>query len=188
MASNAKLRRKKTVWDKGFRIGLLVSIVAIAIALFQNSRNSHYQYFNNGNQVGIVDTRTGEFWTEEGSHFEPRTARITVHQPIVEDTTAEDTRTKAFSDCLWNHAKTPKLCVAESRAAQITEHPTAHPSIEQAKADDALADNFQQCLSNHVKTPEQCVAELAAAETTEQKFDFQAEPQPSSPSQIPVSK
>jgi hypothetical protein len=52
--------------DKLFRIGLLVGVFAIALGFFQNSQNGRYQYSSNGNVGIIVDTRTGEFWTEQG--------------------------------------------------------------------------------------------------------------------------
>jgi hypothetical protein len=60
--------------DKAIKIGLLVSVFAAALALFQRSENGRYQYSTNGNQGVVLDTRTGEFWTEDGTHFEPRMA------------------------------------------------------------------------------------------------------------------
>ena len=43
-----------------------------------------------------MDTRTGEFWVEDGSHFEPRAAHITVHDPMILDETANDDRSQSF--------------------------------------------------------------------------------------------
>jgi hypothetical protein len=66
--------------DKPFQIGLVVGVFAIAYVLYLNSENGRYQY--SGGMV--VDTRTGEFWSEDGTHFEPRSAHITTHHPSVE--------------------------------------------------------------------------------------------------------
>ncbi len=101
--------------QKGFRVGLLIGIFAISLALFENSQNGRYQY-SIGEGHGIVtDTRTGEYWTEDGSHFEPRMARITVHHPVVDDESAGDDRAQQFSVCLSNQVKTPHECVMEFR-------------------------------------------------------------------------
>jgi hypothetical protein len=86
--------------DKAFKLGLLVGIFAVAVALFQSAENGRYQYSTNGSEAVIVDTRTGDFWTENGSHFEPRIARITAHHPTVDDQTASDDSAQKFHDCL----------------------------------------------------------------------------------------
>jgi hypothetical protein len=105
--------------DKTFRIGLLVGIFAAAIALFQNAQNGRYQYSTNGNQGIVVDTRTGEFWVEDGSHFEPRAAHITVHHPMILDETANDDRSQKFQECLQANLQAVRShtdrrdCVAE---------------------------------------------------------------------------
>jgi hypothetical protein len=113
--------------DKGFRIGLLVGVFAIAIGLFESSQNGRYQYSTNGNQGVVVDTRSGEYWTEDGSHFEPRTAHITAHHPSVEDATAEDDRANNLHNCLMSHAD-PKKCLAEFTASRTTAPPPSPAS------------------------------------------------------------
>jgi hypothetical protein len=97
-----------------FRIGLVVGIFAIAIAVFQHSQNGRYQYSTDGTHGIIVDTRTGEFWTEDGSHFEPRIARITARHPSVDD------QANKFKECLEAniqairaHSEARRDCVAE---------------------------------------------------------------------------
>jgi hypothetical protein len=102
--------------DKGFKIGLVVGIFAIAIAIFEGSQNGRYQYSGSGDQGAIVDTRTGEFWTADGSHFEPRAARITAHHPQVEDATVNDDRADKLHNCLMSGAD-PKKCLAEFTAS-----------------------------------------------------------------------
>lgn len=105
--------------NRWFQIGLLVGVFAIAAALFQQSQNGRYQYSTSGNQGIIVDTRTGVFWVEDGTHFEPRTAHITVHHPLVDDQTASDDRTQKFSECLQANIQAIRTnaakrdCVAE---------------------------------------------------------------------------
>lgn len=103
-----------------FRIGLVVGIFAIAIAVFQHSQNGRYQYSTDGTHGIIVDTRTGEFWTEDGSHFEPRIARITARHPSVDDQTASDDKANKFKECLEAkiqairaHSEARRDCVAE---------------------------------------------------------------------------
>lgn len=113
--------------DYGFKIGLLVGIFAVAIALFENSSNGRYQYSSNGSQGIVVDTRTGEFWTEDGSHFEPRTARITTHHPSVEDATAQDDRANSLHNCLMSHTD-PKKCLAEFTASRAIQPPPTSTS------------------------------------------------------------
>jgi hypothetical protein len=108
--------------DYGFKIGLLVGIFAVAIALFESSSNGRYQYSSNGSRGIVVDTRTGEFWTEDGSHFEPRTARITTHHPSVEDATAQDDRANSLHNCLMSHTD-PKKCLAEFTASRAIQPP-----------------------------------------------------------------
>jgi hypothetical protein len=71
--------------DRIYKVALLLGLFAIAIGLFENSRNTRYQYANHGDQGVIVDTRTGEYWTEDGTHFEPREAKITTHSPTMVD-------------------------------------------------------------------------------------------------------
>jgi len=106
--------------ENTFRIGLVVSVFAVAIAVFQFSQNGRYQYSIDGTHGIIVDTRTGEFWTEDGSHFEPRIARITARHPSVDDETASDDKANKFKECLEaniqairDHSETRRDCVAE---------------------------------------------------------------------------
>jgi len=99
--------------DRVFKGGLLVCLAAIAITLFQQSRNGRYQYGLNGNQGVVLDTRNGEFWTEDGSHFEPKQARITARHPLLVDNTADDDRANGLHNCLFSHEKAPKQCVDE---------------------------------------------------------------------------
>ena len=108
--------------DNAARIGLVVGVLAIAIALFQHSQNGRYQYSTDGTHGIIVDTRTGEFWKEDGSHFEPRIAHITVHHPSVDNQTASDDKSEKFRECLEAniqaaraHSETRRDCVAEQK-------------------------------------------------------------------------
>jgi hypothetical protein len=111
----------KAFMNGWFRIGLLLGVLAIAGALFQSSQNGRYQYSTNENHGVVLDTRTGEFWAEDGTHFEPRTARITSHHPLVDDETASDDRTQKFRDCLRANIQAARShtarrdCVAEQR-------------------------------------------------------------------------
>lgn len=103
--------------DTIFKVSLLICIFAIAAISVQSAQNGHYQYATNGNTGIIVDTRTGEFWTEDGDHFEPRTAHITAHHPLIDDETANDDRTIRFKDCLHDavaHRKSAKDCVDQN--------------------------------------------------------------------------
>jgi hypothetical protein len=109
--------------DKAFKIGVLLGIFGIAVALFQQAQNGRYQYSTNGSQGIVVDTRTGEFWQEDGSHFEPRTAHITARHPSVDDQTESDDNTNKFSECLKAnlqairaHSEARRDCVAEMKA------------------------------------------------------------------------
>lgn len=86
--------------DKAFKVALLVGIFVIAFALFQQSENGRYRYSTNGTQGIVVDTRTGEFWLEDGSHFELRIAHITARHPSVDDETVSDDRANKFKECL----------------------------------------------------------------------------------------
>jgi len=108
--------------ENTFRIGLVVGVLAIAIAVFQHSQNGRYQYSTDGTHGTIVDTRTGEYWTEDGSHFEPRTAHITARHPSVDDQTASDDKSNKFKECLEAnilavraHSETRRDCVAEQK-------------------------------------------------------------------------
>jgi hypothetical protein len=108
--------------DNASRIGLVVGVFAIAIALFQHSQNGRYQYSTDGTHGIIVDTRTGEYWTEDGSHFEPRIAHITAHHPSVDDQTTGDDKSNEFRECLEaniqairTHSETRRDCVAEQK-------------------------------------------------------------------------
>jgi len=103
--------------NKAFKIGLVLSVFAVAIALFQAAQNNRYQCSSNGSQWIVADTRTGEFWTEDGSHWEPRRARITAHHPSVEDETAQDDRANNLHSCLMSHTD-PKKCLAEFMGSQ----------------------------------------------------------------------
>jgi len=113
--------------DKGFKIGLVVGIFAIAIAIFEGSQNGRYQYSGVGDQGTVVDTRTGEFWTADGSHFEPRAARITAHHPQVEDATVNDDRANKLHNCLMSGAD-PKKCLAEFTSSGTYTHPPSPAS------------------------------------------------------------
>jgi hypothetical protein len=104
--------------NKGFKAGLLVGIFTIAIAVFENSQNGRYQYSINGNQGVVMDTRTGDFWTEDGSHFEPRTASITMHTPWIDDSTEGDKRSNSFRLCIQQSVKTPAACLEEKKLAE----------------------------------------------------------------------
>jgi hypothetical protein len=115
--------------DKAFKIGLVLSVFAVAIALFQSAQNSRYQYSSNGGQGIIADTRTGEFWAVDGSHFLPRSARITAHHPLVEDETAQDDRANTLHSCLVGHVD-PKECLANFMGSQATK--TAPATAPQA--------------------------------------------------------
>lgn len=98
------------------QIALVAGLFAVAFALFKHSENGRYQYTTDGNHSIIVDTRTGEFWTEEGSHFEPREARVTVHLPAIDNQTASDDSSNKFRDCLHDavtHKRDAKDCVAQ---------------------------------------------------------------------------
>jgi hypothetical protein len=98
--------------DKTFKIGLLVGILAIAVALFQHSQNARYSYSTSGDSGIVLDTRTGEFWTVDGSHYEPRAARITTHEPFVVNDAGRDRRVNNYLDCLHN-SKDPTKCGSE---------------------------------------------------------------------------
>jgi hypothetical protein len=63
----------------------------------------------------VLDTRTGEYWTEDGSHFEPRRAVITTHVPKVINQAEHDERAIQLDDCLSGHQKTPQECLADFR-------------------------------------------------------------------------
>jgi hypothetical protein len=106
--------------EKAFKLGLVIGIFAIAIALFEYSRNARYQYSTHGDQGVVLDTRTGEFWTEDGSHFEPKKARVTLHHPTIDDVTAHDDRANRLNECLKSHTD-PKKCLAEFSAAKSLE-------------------------------------------------------------------
>jgi hypothetical protein len=103
--------------DRSLQIALIVGVFAVATVLFEYSENGRYQYSPNGSAGIIVDTRTGEYWTEDGSHFEPREARITVHHPAVDDRTASDDRVNKFMDCIHDaaHKKDARDCLAEQK-------------------------------------------------------------------------
>jgi len=118
--------------DKGFKIGLVVGILAIAIALFESSQNGRYQYSGTGEQGAMVDTRTGEFWTADGSHYEPRAAKITAHHPQVEDATANDDRANKLHSCLIGGGD-PKKCLADFAASRpnVSPAPAASPAPPQ---------------------------------------------------------
>jgi hypothetical protein len=123
--------------DQVFKIGLLVGIFATALALFQHSENGRYQYSTSGTQGIVLDTRTGEFWTEDGTHFEPRTAHITARHPSLDDQTASDDRSNRFKECLEAnlqavraHSETRRDCVAEQKF-------DFQPTPQQPKADAA---------------------------------------------------
>lgn len=91
--------------DRAFKLGLFLAALAIIFVLFQYSKNGRYQLSSttdSNSKWAIVDTRTGEFWTEEGSHFEPRAARITAHAPQIVDLTDSDNRRNAYLECLHN--------------------------------------------------------------------------------------
>ncbi|SRR5712692_1866772 len=103
--------------DNWFRIGLLLGLAAIAVALFQYSENGRYQLTNSGREQFVVDTRTGEFWTEEGNHFEPRTASITLRTPWIDNAADGDQRTNDFRLCLQRHIKAPSICLEEKKLA-----------------------------------------------------------------------
>jgi hypothetical protein len=101
--------------DRSFQIALVASVFAIAIVLFKYSENGRYQYSGSADEGIIVDTRSGEYWRWDGSHFEPRAALITFHHPSVDDQTVGDDRSNKFKDCLHDavtHGKDTKACVA----------------------------------------------------------------------------
>lgn len=72
--------------------------------------------------VIIVDTRTGEYWREEGTttpaiaHFEPREARITLRLPYVDNQITNDASNNKFMDCIHDvatHNRDSKDCAAQ---------------------------------------------------------------------------
>jgi hypothetical protein len=89
-----------TGMDRPLQIALIVGVFAIAVVGFEHSKNGRYQYSTNGTTGIIVDTRTGEYWDESGSHWEPRQARITAHSPLVDDRTDADDRSNRFMNCI----------------------------------------------------------------------------------------
>jgi len=102
--------------NKAFQIGFLSVLCVIALLLFQHSQNGRYQYSTVGTIGVIVDTRTGEYWTEDGTHFEPRSAHITTHHPSIDDQTASDDSTNKFRECLQDavaHHNSAKNCVEQ---------------------------------------------------------------------------
>jgi hypothetical protein len=112
--------------DKTFKIGVLVGILVIAIALFQLSQNARYSYSTANGDSGIVlDTRTGEFWTVDGSHYEPRAARITTHEPFVVNGAAQDHRVNNYLDCLHNSKDSTK-CGSELLGEMRKENEATH--------------------------------------------------------------
>jgi hypothetical protein len=105
--------------DKLLQIALVAGVFASAFVLFEHSENGRYSYTSNGNDSIIVDTRTGEFWTQDGNHFEPRVARVTIHHPAIDNQTASDDRSNNFSDCVHDavtHNKEVKDCVAQLKS------------------------------------------------------------------------
>jgi len=119
--------------DRLLQIALIVGVFAIAIVLFQYSQNGRYQYSPHGDGGNVVDTRTGEYWDQQGNHFEPREARITVHHPSVDNETESDDRINRFRNCLHDavaHKKDTKDCTPElDLQAQASEPATsAQPS------------------------------------------------------------
>jgi hypothetical protein len=109
---------------KPLQIALIVGIFALAFAVFEHSKNGRYQHSSNGTTGLIVDTRTGEYWDEAGSHWEPRKAHITAHHPSVDDQTASDDRANKFMNCIHD---------AESQKTDIKDcsnwlHTPAQPS------------------------------------------------------------
>lgn len=107
--------------DKVFKMGVLVSLFAVAAALFESSQNGRYQYSRSDVHV-VIDTRTGEFWTEDGTHFIPRAAQITVHHPAVDDQSASDDSANKFRECLDDVVRhhSGRNCLAEQQAASPT--------------------------------------------------------------------
>ena len=104
--------------DKLLQMALVAGVFASAFALFEHSENGRHRCTTDGNHNVIVDTRTGEFWTEDGSHFEPRQARITVHHPAIDNQTANDDGNNKFMDCIHDavtHNKNAKDCVAQQK-------------------------------------------------------------------------
>lgn len=71
--------------DKIFKVALLVGIYLVAVALFLRSENGRYEYRTDESGGLVVDTRTGEYWYYNGTHVEPRTARVTLHSPVIDD-------------------------------------------------------------------------------------------------------
>jgi hypothetical protein len=154
--------------DKLFKIGLLVGIFAAAIALFQNSQNGRYRYSANPidpteykTSGVVIDTRTGEYWTEDGTHFEPRTAHITAHRPFVDDETANDDSTKKFHDCLMANIQAVRThaaqrdCVANrsstSKQLRLPRHLRLHINSRAA-----LASEFVNSTTSAGLLPSSC--------------------------------
>jgi hypothetical protein len=124
--------------DKAFKIGVLFGIFGIAGALFQQAQNGRYQYSTNGGQGIVVDTRTGEFWQEDGSHFEPRMAHITARHPSVDDQTESDDKTNKFRECLEAnvqairaHSEARRNCVVEMKLG--SQPAPQSPKVDAAK-------------------------------------------------------
>jgi hypothetical protein len=89
-----------TGMDRPLQIALIVGVFVLAFVVFEQSKNGRYQYSTNGTTGFIVDTRTGEYWDESGSHWKPREARITAHHPSVDDQTESDDHTNRFMNCV----------------------------------------------------------------------------------------
>jgi hypothetical protein len=110
--------------DRPLQLALIIGVFALAFVVFERSENGRYQYSTNGSTGIIVDTRTGEYWTEEGNHFEPRQARITAHYPFVDDQSENDDHRNKVRNCVHDaeaHKTNLKDCFLPAPAQSSTQ-------------------------------------------------------------------
>src|SRR5215467_1752097 len=103
--------------DKAFKLSIILALSAIALILLKQSQNGRFQYVDNF----LLDTRTGAFWSSDGSHFEPRAGKITFHHPEVDDQTSEDDRRQSFRECISHHPAKATDCVNQMIASRKAE-------------------------------------------------------------------
>ena len=137
--------------EKAFKLSMVLALLAIGLILLQQSENGRYQYVNNV----VLDTRTGAFWSSDGSHFEPRAARITFHHPAVDNQTSEDDRRQAFRDCIWNDPRKASDCVNQMIAARKAARAAGVDSSSEQQNQVPTSDN-----ANHNQLPEYKTSEV----------------------------
>ena len=149
--------------NKIFQFALFLGIFIVAIVFFEQAQNGRYQYINNI----ILDTRSGEFWSPDGTQFQPREGRITYHKPAVDDERNEDSRRQAFRDCVWNHPDKTAECLKVmslerkiEKAAMAAANPIVLPhtlneqQFGSQSADHANADEKYEYKSTEVEVRE----------------------------------